>query len=110
MSERMKILIGYDGSECADAALQDLRRAGLPSEADVLVMTVADVFLPPPIKKEDLFHSMCRPLSGELMNRRRKQLNKRMILHRKLRPARKPVSALGNPRGGLWGFTCVGIN
>ena len=29
MSERMKILIGYDGSECADAALEDLRRAGL---------------------------------------------------------------------------------
>jgi nucleotide-binding universal stress UspA family protein len=24
MSERMKILIGYDGSECAEAALQDL--------------------------------------------------------------------------------------
>lgn len=55
MSERMKILIGYDGSECADAALQDLKRAGLPSEADVLVMTVADVFIPPPISKEDMF-------------------------------------------------------
>ena len=55
MSERMKILIGYDGSECAEAALEDLRRAGLPVEADVLVMTVADVFLPPPIKKEDAF-------------------------------------------------------
>jgi len=30
MAERMKILIGYDGSHCADAALDDLRRAGLP--------------------------------------------------------------------------------
>jgi nucleotide-binding universal stress UspA family protein len=55
MSERMKILIGYDGSECAEAALEDLRRAGLPTEADVLVMSVADVFLPPPLKKEDAF-------------------------------------------------------
>lgn len=55
MSERIKILIGYDGSECADAALQDLKRAGLPVEADVLVMSVADVFLPPPIKEEDAF-------------------------------------------------------
>ena len=55
ISERMKILIGYDGSECAEVALRDLRRAGLPVEADVLVMTVADVFLPPPIKKEDTF-------------------------------------------------------
>jgi len=26
MAERMKILIGYDGSHCADAALDDLRR------------------------------------------------------------------------------------
>lgn len=52
MSERMKILIGYDGSECAEAALRDLRRAGLPPEADVQVMTVTDVFLPPPINEE----------------------------------------------------------
>lgn len=55
MGERMKILIGYEGSECAQAALKDLTRAGLPVEADVLVMSVADVFLPPPIKKEDAF-------------------------------------------------------
>jgi hypothetical protein len=33
MKERMRILIGYDGSECADAAIDDLRRAGLPREA-----------------------------------------------------------------------------
>ena len=26
----MKILIGYDGSDSADAALHDLQRAGLP--------------------------------------------------------------------------------
>ena len=40
----MKILFAYDGSECADAALEDLTRAGLDAEADVLVMTLADVF------------------------------------------------------------------
>ncbi len=34
----MKILIGYDGSECADAALIDLQRAGLPDEAEALVL------------------------------------------------------------------------
>ncbi len=48
----MKILIGYDGSECADDALQDLRRAGVGAEADVLVMSLADVFLPAPIDAE----------------------------------------------------------
>lgn len=45
----MKILIAYDGSEPADAALEDLRRAGFDTEAEALVMTVADVFVPPPI-------------------------------------------------------------
>jgi len=49
----MKILIGYDGSECADAALQDLKQAGLDTEADVLVMCVADVFVPPSIDEVD---------------------------------------------------------
>lgn len=42
----MKILIGYDGSECADAALTDLKRASLPDEAEVLFLSVADVFFP----------------------------------------------------------------
>lgn len=44
----MKILIAYDGSECADAALEDLRRAGLPPHAEALVVSVAEVWLPPP--------------------------------------------------------------
>ena len=44
----MKILIGYDGSECADAAIGDLSRAGLPSIAEVHILTVAEVWLPPP--------------------------------------------------------------
>ena len=29
----MKILIAYDGSESADKGIDDLRRAGLPTEA-----------------------------------------------------------------------------
>ena len=49
----MKILVAYDGSESSDAALADLKRAGLPAEAEVLVMTLADVFLPPPINEEE---------------------------------------------------------
>ncbi len=49
----MKLLIAYDGSDCADAALKDLRRAGLPDTAEASVLTVADVFLPPPIKEDD---------------------------------------------------------
>lgn len=52
MKERMKILVAYDGSECADAALEDLKRAGLHVESEVLVMSLADVFVPPPINEE----------------------------------------------------------
>jgi nucleotide-binding universal stress UspA family protein len=48
MKERMRILLGYDGSPCADAALDDLARAGLPREADVLVVSVTETWLPPP--------------------------------------------------------------
>lgn len=37
----MKVLIAYDGSSCADAAIDDLRNAGLPREGEALVVTVA---------------------------------------------------------------------
>jgi nucleotide-binding universal stress UspA family protein len=42
----VRILIGYDGSDCAKSALSDLQRAGLPAEAEVLVLTAAEVFIP----------------------------------------------------------------
>ena len=47
LKERMKVLIGYDGSSYADVALDDLRRAGLPREAEALVVTVGDVLVTP---------------------------------------------------------------
>ncbi len=43
-----KLLIAYDGSECADAMLKDLRRAGLPTAVEAVVAMIAGVFLPPP--------------------------------------------------------------
>ena len=44
----MKLLIAYDGSDCADAALDDLNQAGLPMEAEAHILSVAEVWLPPP--------------------------------------------------------------
>jgi nucleotide-binding universal stress UspA family protein len=38
----MKILIAYDGTTGADAALDDLVRAGLPADSEAMVLTVAD--------------------------------------------------------------------
>jgi nucleotide-binding universal stress UspA family protein len=48
MTETMKILIGYDGSECADAALDDLQRAGLPRRAVAQIVSIAELWLPSP--------------------------------------------------------------
>lgn len=48
----MRILIAYDGSECAEAAMVGLARAGLPEACDVTVLSVADVWLPPE-RRED---------------------------------------------------------
>lgn len=42
----MNILIAYDGSGHADAALNDLAWAGLPALANVLVLSVVDAWLP----------------------------------------------------------------
>ena len=42
----MKLLIGYDGSQCAKAALDDLRRAGLPREAQAIILSVFERWLP----------------------------------------------------------------
>jgi nucleotide-binding universal stress UspA family protein len=42
----VKVLIGYDGSECASDALGELRRAGLPADTHAVVLTVADIIGP----------------------------------------------------------------
>lgn len=50
----MKILIAYDGSACSRAALDDLKKAGLPEDCEVVVLSVAEVWLPPPSSYEIL--------------------------------------------------------
>ena len=52
-----KVLIAYDGSECADAALEDLRCAGLPEKAHAIVLSVVENWLPPPFNLE-IFESV----------------------------------------------------
>ena len=48
MNEKMKILLAYDGSSYAEAAIDDLNRAGLPREAEALIVSVGDVLMKPP--------------------------------------------------------------
>ncbi len=44
----MRVLIGYDGSKSADAAIDDLQRAGLPRDSEALVVSVADLVMRAP--------------------------------------------------------------
>ena len=51
----MKILICYDGSEGADTGIDGLQRAGLPArDVETLVVSVAEVWLPPTTRDEVL--------------------------------------------------------
>lgn len=43
----MRILIGYDGSETSQDALQDLARAGLPPDAKACILVALNPWLPP---------------------------------------------------------------
>ncbi len=44
----MKILIGYDGSQCAESALADLKCAGFPRKVEAKVISVAEEWIPAP--------------------------------------------------------------
>jgi len=51
----MKILIAYDGSASADTAIDGLQRAGLPADnVEALIVSVGEVWLPPPAHDEVL--------------------------------------------------------
>jgi nucleotide-binding universal stress UspA family protein len=49
-----KILIAYDGTPGALAAIEDLRSAGLPGNSTAKIVTIADVWLPPAPPADDL--------------------------------------------------------
>ena len=49
----MKILIGYDGSDGADAAIDDLRKAGLPRDVQALIVSISEVMMPSSTLVED---------------------------------------------------------
>jgi nucleotide-binding universal stress UspA family protein len=49
MNRKFRILIGYDGSEHSDAALEGLARAGLPDDAEAFVATVAEMWIRMPL-------------------------------------------------------------
>ena len=48
MKKVSKILIAYDGSSCSDAALDRFRTRRTAAALEAVVVTVADIILPPP--------------------------------------------------------------
>lgn len=54
----MRILIGYDGSESADAVFQDLKRAGLPPETEAIVASVGDLLMSSPPVQQDVVEAV----------------------------------------------------
>jgi nucleotide-binding universal stress UspA family protein len=52
----MKVLFAYDGSECAERALDDLQKAGLPDDTQVTVLAIIEHWLPPPSALEMVEH------------------------------------------------------
>jgi nucleotide-binding universal stress UspA family protein len=44
---KTRLLIAYDGSEGADSALDDLQRAGLGNSVEAVILSVAELWLPP---------------------------------------------------------------
>lgn len=65
----MKILIAYDGSQAADAALDDLKLAGLPYDTKAIVMTVAEVWLPPEAHRENGEDEKTNPYLEQLIEK-----------------------------------------
>ena len=48
----MKVLIAYDGSDCADAAIEDLSRTGFAGDVEALILTVTETWLPKDLENE----------------------------------------------------------
>lgn len=49
----MKVLIAYDGSRSAEAALDDLPRGGLTETVEAQIVSVAEVWMPPPLNGDE---------------------------------------------------------
>lgn len=55
----MRVLIAYDGSECADNAIEDLPRAGLPAEVEAMIASVEEEWLKaPPLSSYEVVEEM----------------------------------------------------
>ncbi len=76
----MKLLIAYDGSRCAEAALDDLTHAGLPVKGEAMVISVAEVWLPPPPPSSFEIVEMAVNAKGPIGLERKYMASSRVVL------------------------------
>jgi nucleotide-binding universal stress UspA family protein len=75
----MKVLIAYDGSQCSDSALDDLTHAGLPENGEALIVSVADVWLPPPPPSTAEILELAATTKGAVALERKYMANARVV-------------------------------
>lgn len=68
----MRVLIGYDGSQSADAAIDDMQRAGMPRVSEVLVVSVADLLVRAPSVAEAAVYGFPSQRVGTAMTKAQK--------------------------------------
>ena len=54
----MKVLIAYDGSECANHAIEDLSQAGLADDTEAMIVTVTETWLPKDLENESFVETL----------------------------------------------------
>lgn len=92
MNERMKVMIAYDCSAYADAAIDDLRRAGLPRDVEVLIVSVVNPRETKPVYSEfDLF-SLASSRAGAVLSRVQK--HRQVVIEETERLAEKAARRL----------------
>jgi len=65
----MRIMIGYDGSEHSDAAIDSLRWAGIPRDSEFLIVSVGDLLMSAPELSEAIDKALYVPrVSAALKN------------------------------------------
>jgi nucleotide-binding universal stress UspA family protein len=77
MNQKTKVLIAYDGSASADAAIEDLPQAGLAEAVEAVVLSVADVWYYP--SPADASSPLVTPLDREIL-RRGEEMRQRAML------------------------------
>lgn len=79
----MKLMVAYDGSRCSEAALDDVVRAGLPESGEALVISVAEVWLPPPesvAEPNEKITGITLDAEWESLIKKRYKTNKRAVV------------------------------